>query len=107
MDIFHQAQPAQIKSFLRKFKAKVRQQEYTLSPRAKNLEFLRRQGISIQAMEKIILALTANAYDKGPDPDRKHSSEWIWVFKTKIDGCNLYIKLQLRDDFGFIISFHD
>lgn len=107
MSIFNRPNNAEINGFLRKFKIKMSKGEYTLVGRDKNTEFLREKGIAIRSMEETILELTASDYRKGPDPDRNHVGDFIWVFNSNFEDFQIYIKLQLRDEYGWLISFHE
>ncbi|MFL4499151.1 type II toxin-antitoxin system MqsR family toxin [Weissella sp. MSCH1] len=107
MSIFNNPNDSEIDQFLHKFKMKMSQGEYTLVNRRKNTNFLREKGISILSMEETILNLTTSNYCKGPEPDRNHIGDFIWVFCSNFEDFQIYIKLQLRDEYGWLISFHE
>ena len=41
------------------------------------------------------------------DFDRNHELEWVWIFKKRIEKIDIYIKIQNRNNHGFVISFHE
>lgn len=107
MSIFNNPSESEIKHFLHEFKMKIVEGEYTLVNRDKNANFLRESGISMLSMEETILNLTTDDYCKGPDPDRNHIGDFVWVFCSNFENSQIYIKLQLRDEHGWMISFHE
>ncbi|MCW0953776.1 type II toxin-antitoxin system MqsR family toxin [Weissella ceti] len=105
--MYNDATEFQISLFLKEFRNKIRSHEYYLSPRKKNLDFIREWGLSVGAVEETICSLTSKDYIKGPDPDHNHVACFVWVFATTFVEKQVYIKLQLRDELGWIISFHE
>jgi transposase len=106
MSIFNNADPWQIKRFLQQIKTYIKSGQYVLVPRNKNLNFIKQNGISISHVEHTIISLTVKDYVKGPDPDKNHIGEFVWVFRVDAFDTDVYIKLQLRDNSGWVISFH-
>lgn len=90
---------------------------FTVSPRGKNLDFLREWGIGFEEAKEIVLSLKPADYVKGPCRDDKRflCRNDIWVFgkrlQLKESGVEAYIKLTIALDgegLGCLcISFHE
>ena len=63
-----------------------------------------------------ISSLTYADYLSGPDPDNRdnHQGQFVWVFKKRVDGFLVYIKLEFQtitynrqaDEQLVVMSFH-
>ena len=97
----------QIAEFLKRFKS-FAQTQWTLVPRKKNLDFIMEMGITIAQVKMTLLGLKVTDYCSGPDEDRDRKGIQIWVFGTKINDHEIYIKLSddFRGDQAKCLSFH-
>lgn len=98
---------AEVIVFLKDFK-KIAQCNFIFIKRKKNLDSISQLGVQIKQAKAIIMELTYENYNKGPEQDRDIKSGNIWEFGAKIDNQEVYIKLS--DDFSYniakCISFH-
>jgi len=99
----------EIETFLKKFK-KYWPPNFYVVPRDKNEEALIALGITAEHRKKEILTLNHTNYCKGPEPDDSGSEGDIWVFRKRIAGVEVYIKLKTFEVRGKThakcISFH-
>ena len=100
-----------ILQFLLKVKQLVSAGRWAFVPRKKNLETLSNMGFTVKEVKDEILSLDLLDYQKGPEPDYSCSGD-VWVFKRRIEGKELYIKLKIdiaNDGYEALkcISFHD
>ena len=65
-------------------------------------------GITIAQVKMTLLGLKVTDYCSGPDEDRDRKGIQIWVFGTKINDHEIYIKLSddFRGDQAKCLSFH-
>lgn len=86
---------------------------FTFLPRKKNMDFLAKNGWSIDDVKRAIRALSLQDYDSGPEADRDipGSDENIWKFNTQYLGKEIHIKVKLiirrGDHYVICMSFHD
>jgi hypothetical protein len=75
----------------------------------KNFQALAELGITVKQREEILLNLSVDDYSSGPLEDRDYPGD-VWIFGTKIDHIETYIKLKLETrrgvDFARCYSFH-
>ncbi|MBE0411391.1 MAG: toxin [Anaerolineales bacterium] len=75
----------------------------------KNFQALAELGITVKQREEILLNLSVDDYSSGPLEDRDYPGD-VWIFGTKIDRLETYIKLKLETrrgvDFARCYSFH-
>ena len=103
-----QSTKSDVTRFLIDFK-RAAQSRFIFVRRKVNLDCLSRHGITIKGVKNITLALTYRNYVSGPDKDKDRIIGHMWVFGTKINKTEVYIKLS--DNFRFniakCISFHE
>lgn len=58
-------------------------------------------------MKQILLLIEIFDYFCGPSEDYNFHGEYIWVFSKWISRYQIYIKLQVRGNVGWVISFHE
>lgn len=63
--------------------------------------------MGVDTVKTFILLLEESDYHCGPVEDYHFSGEVVWVFSKWINTYQTYIKLQIRDNEGWIISFHE
>lgn len=99
-----------VRSFLRRFKALMREKEYYVAGREKNYQALIGLGITKKIREDELKSLTVLHYVSGPDPDVSYPGT-VWIFGKMIRGREVYIKLKMREaefgDMAICISFHE
>lgn len=93
------------------------QNEFVISPRAKNRDFLLSWGIDFETAKDIVLCLQSSDYVSGPCPDDKGRSgrNDVWVFGKRLmlgtDEVEAYIKMtqsQTASGVGCLcVSFHE
>lgn len=92
------------------------QNEFTISQRPKNLEFMFAWGIDFETAKDIVLSLKTCDYVDGPCSDDKHlpGRNDVWIFGKSLrlndEETEAYIKVthsQAADGIGCLcISFH-
>lgn len=97
-----------IQNYLFLIKSSISQNKYQFIERKKNIEFLRRNGLTIDDLLLILFDLSSSDYVSGPENDRDTHKGAIWKFKYNMDGINIYIKINYNppNDIN-IISFHE
>lgn len=98
-----------IEEFLNRIKIDIANKNYTLVPRRDGINNLLRYGLTIDDMEKFMCSLLPKNYQSGPDSDRNHEGEYVWIFKSYMEGIGtIYIKCQYISNNPKlrIISFH-
>ena len=96
---------SRVLDFLRRFKAKVRDEGIVFIKRQENVHTLAYLGMLTYQAEELILGLAVDDYLRGPMPDDDGSPGEVWEFTVRAHGTNLYIKLKL-DDEAKCVSFH-
>ncbi|MHB8484028.1 MAG: toxin [Nitrospiria bacterium] len=100
----------QVELFLHEFRNSWPPDHFVV-PRDKNNSTLAELGLTpLQRMEAV-LSLTTSNYIKGPVLDDDNSQTDIWIFGTKIQEVEIYIKLKIFTTgkgirSGKCISFH-
>jgi len=76
--------------------------------RSKNSQTLLNLELSFAERTKIIEELTPVDYHQGPESDTLNKLGDLWIFKKKVKGKEVYIKLMLglMNRPAFCISFH-
>lgn len=97
----------QVDAFLKRFQA-VALKNLLFVPRGKNVQSIIDLGMSFACVKETILNLAYTDYVSGPSANNANPVQNIWVFGTRINGDEIYIKLV--DDFSggcaICISFH-
>lgn len=99
----------QIADFLKTFKSfAVRPSGWTLVRRQKNLESIMELGITIPQVKAAILGLKVTDYCSGPTEDHDRKGIHVWVFGSKVNDDEIYIKLSddFRGEQAKCLSFH-
>lgn len=107
MGLFNSSSRQLVETFLANSNNLIAQNRVVIVPRQVNLDFIERYGLRIGTIYRMVATLTFAEYVKGPDPDRNHEGEWIWVFIRREGQRGLYFKLQIRLEMLFIISIHE
>lgn len=85
-----------------------------MTHRPKNEKTMLKLGFTPKHVGEVVCGLTYKDYSSGPEPNiskdgRQKGS--VWVFGKKINGLEIYIKIQLISDKKFskcvCISFHE
>lgn len=84
------------------------QKSWTLIPRKKNLDYITGLGITVKQVKTTILGLSVTDYCSGPEEDRDRKGIHVWVFSTRINNEEIYIKLSddFKGDQAKCLSFH-
>ena len=84
------------------------QTRFTLVSRPETLGSLARLGITRRHAEALVMALKAEDYVSGPDPDSKYPGLEMWVFGLTLSEHEVYVKLQvlLNPAHCVCVSFH-
>jgi hypothetical protein len=100
---------AQVELFLQQFR-RYWPPNCVVIPREKNNQALADLGIMPVHRRDIILELRPENYSAGPTPDDGGSGEDVWIFGSRLDEVELYIKLLVKAvESGFTakcLSFH-
>lgn len=102
----------QIREFLIRFKAlATTDRGIDVIPRLPNNQALADLGLTKGNRHEEILALSAEDYCKGPEPDADRPGE-VWVFGKTINDRSVYIKLKIANvgagvEIAKCISFHE
>jgi len=102
----------QVKEFLVKVKAPLKQGSFDFIPRRKNMDSIKSSGLTIKHIKEIINKLSYKNYSKGPLMDTGHNRQgYVWEFGYKIEGKEFYIKLKTEERNGYLclicLSFHE
>lgn len=96
--------------FLRKWKEVTAHLAIDFVPRGKNIEGIKKLGITIKMAKKMLCELAVENYVLGPEKDEKHGTRDIWVFGLKGRRMEIYIKIKLYEGGGVLrskcLSFH-
>ena len=102
--------PDAIKKILSDMRSAIDRHKIVLAPRKKNMDTLARLGLTWQDAQDEIYSLTEADYHQGPMLDRNDTtSDHLWVFKKRIEGEVIYIKLKVvyqENGEVRIVSFH-
>lgn len=63
--------------FLKECKERVQLGKWTLIPREKNINSIRKMGLTLEDVKDIILDLEVKDYFRGPSEDHKYKGEYI------------------------------
>ena len=78
--------------------------------RQNNQEALIELGLTKRNREEEILSLSVINFSSGPNEDKDRPGNSVWIFGTKIDETEIYIKLKIYnvhgEDHAKCISFH-
>jgi len=102
----------QIAGFLKRFKKAARLNGgIDFVPRKERLDSLAELGLTVQAANEAVFALSPAFYCEGPLPENHGFPGEVWVFGKHIAGELVYIKLYLSTVAGErrpakLISFH-
>ena len=97
-----------VKKYLFDVKRDISKKKYQFIERKKNIEFLKKYGLTIDDIFNVLLALSPEDYISGPQEDRDTKVGAIWKFKYVLDEIKIYIKINFNppNDIN-IISFHE
>jgi hypothetical protein len=81
-----------------------------LVPRNETRATLAQLGLTKVDLEVLLLNLSVMDYCNGPEPDFDRTGEVVWIFGTRIQGKEIYIKLKVgqvgKQKIAKCISFH-
>jgi hypothetical protein len=99
------ASRAGVSEFLKRFKARAAAGGLTFVPRGQNLDAITTLGLTIGAVEQIVLGLTEADSLGGPEHDRGGSPGEVWSFTVFDGGRGINIELKICDSFAACRSF--
>ncbi len=101
----------EVNQFLSDFKNLMDEKPVSFSRHRKNLQTIKRLGLTEKNRIDYLYALTPENYSKGPIPDKYHPGNY-WEFGIEIDSNPIYIKVKIAtndsgDEWPVCYSFHD
>lgn len=104
------ATSAAIQKILQDMRSAIDQNKFIPNNRRKNMITLTQMGLTWKDAKNEIYALTEADYCKGPSMDYNDpTSDFVWVFKKRIESELLYIKFKVlyqTDGSVKVMSFH-
>lgn len=105
-----QADELEVCNFLEKAKNLISVGRLDFVPRAKNMKWLAKHGLTLVDAKEELLELVVDDYYKGPKNDFTHPGE-VWEFKKVIADEPVYIKIKIMKENNTEIlkclGFHD
>ena len=94
---------------MKKIKKQISHGKFTLAKRYKNVNFMRENGLDMNDLVDVILALTPNDCISDCESDRDGYPGMVYKFKSEyIEELTIYIKTRYNPpDEVVLISFHE